>query len=369
MIRIGIITYFYNSINYGGILQAYALCKFVNKIDGVSAEQICYDYDSYNDKYMKKRIKKKIKRILARFIKKYKTQYLKTKNFRIFVTNYIPHSRKVYSQKNIHMVNKEYDIFIAGSDQIWNPISMDDNFFLQFVNKGKRTLSYAASMGADNIDSNSLLEIIIKLKKFDAISVRETSTKRNLMKNNLINMEVMIDPVFLLDVDEWNSVAEVREKLHEPYIFMYILSDDIYIHNKVLNYAREKHFMIVNLSPLKLIDGVDVISLSEVGPSFFVGYIKNAQYCITDSFHCTAFSIIYKRKFIAFARKSELNVSANNRIRDLLIYIGEKERMVDKEDKFDTVLEKNLSHYEDKMCKVIDIGKKFLMDNILKNCE
>lgn len=368
MIKIGIITYFYNSTNYGGVLQSYALCNAINKLGNnkIKAEQICYDYDSFtNNKIkLKQRIKNFIKRILSLFVKKYrfKPQKGKIRAFKDFVNQYIPHSENVYDINNIYQVNGIYDLFITGSDQVWNPISLDDNFFLNFVSE-KKKISYAASIGADEIDQKKIDILVDKLRDFDIISVREESAKKILEKNGVHNVTVQIDPVFLLSKEEWSAVAESKIQLKDRFIFVYLLSGDVNLRKRIEMFATNKGLVIYDFSPIQLFTK-NYSSYCNKGPLEFVKYISEASYCCTDSFHCTAFCLIFKKRFVTFCRKNIINQTSNNRIVDLLNKFNLQEHALSEITEDLDIIE-NEYQCEEEIKKYKELGLNFIKEKII----
>ena len=178
--KIGIITHYYKSKNYGGNLQAYALCEFLNK--NHDAEQICLQYTR------KKRVKKSLitfmKKGLAKCIKKLKMlvnhgklqkmhQLLEERNNRFEAfNNSIKHSKVVYDEETIKQASLEYDFFVTGSDQVWHPAAVNDAYLLSFV-QGKPKISYAASLSVNSLSKEHQDMFGLALKDYSAISVRE----------------------------------------------------------------------------------------------------------------------------------------------------------------------------------------------------
>ena len=331
MKKIGLLTYYYNTTNYGGMLQAFALCKAINTFgEEYRAEQICYDYNSAinEKKTFFKVLKRFTKQILSSFVRKYRKNDMseKARAFKAF-EKVIPHSSIVFSNKNISDANPYYDIFIVGSDQVWNPITLDDCFFLEFAETSKLKISYAASLGADDIDKSKLDVIRKKIMKFDWISVREKSSIK-LLGNIDKRIIRTIDPVFLLDKNEWINELETTEIEEKVYVLTYFLSNDITARKKAEEYAEKKELPIVDFSPIQLYRK-NFKNASNVGPLYFVKYIKNAKACFTDSFHCTAFCIMFNVDFYSFTRQSQVNITANNRIVNLLSELGLTDHLAD----------------------------------------
>ena len=148
---IGILTHYYNSTNYGGLLQSYALCRYLND-NGVEARQVFFDASKQSltiPQRIKLRLyygKKRLKGLKnLRAISEIKKRGKSVVGFR----NAIPHTNEIYTYKNLSSLGDDFDAFITGSDQVWNPISINDAYSLIFTNKPK--YSYAASIASTSI--------------------------------------------------------------------------------------------------------------------------------------------------------------------------------------------------------------------------
>ena len=216
--RIGIITMYYNSSNYGGLLQAYALCKYLND-SGYPTKQITYDF------YRKTISSSKDYKNLVSFLFK---RLQKRTNICAEFRASIPHTETVYNDNSIEDCNNLFDIFIAGSDQVWNPDVFRPSFFLSFVNEEKKKISYAASIGNSITGKEMQSEYEDALNKFDRISVREKSDINKLEDLCKKRVEWVVDPVFLLTEKQWETVSSpVQLNINKEYIFCYFLGDDV----------------------------------------------------------------------------------------------------------------------------------------------
>ena len=290
--KIGIIT-FINTLNFGASLQAYALQEIV-KENGNDAEII---------KYINKTIDEKEKNIKKRNIKSiYKEIVLgkglknKNKKFREFEQNNINFGMEL-NRNTIDIINNYYDAFITGSDQVWNTeiTNKDWNYYLEFVKDNRKKISYAPSFGKTLIPEKQRNEIKHYLNQFKNISVREEAGKNIIKELCDIDSEVVLDPTLLLDKEEWKTKIFFKPSI-EHYILVYLP------HNK------KKVFEFVN--KLKIKTGLPVIYLSispriqigiktiyDASPDEFLGWINNADYVVTGSFHGTAFSINLNKQF------------------------------------------------------------------------
>lgn len=347
MKKIGIITMYYKSINYGGVLQAYALERYLNSI-GMDAEQICF---SKGKKNLKTNIKKKIKEngfkwlvlkfrnyfgtkigniLLSQNEKKlFEERRKKFENFR----NQIKHSKKVYTCDNIAETNDIYDIFCCGSDQIWKPGVVCDEYLLKFV-KNKEKISYAASISKTNISEDELKTIADNIKDYMLISLREETDVSHL--NQLIKKKVewVVDPTLLLEENDWNNIASQRQ-YEGDYIFCYTLELNSKKKKAIKKFSKSHFCKIITIPyangtiDLKEKNFGD-IKIINAGPEDFLSLIKHAKYIITDSFHASLFSIMFKKDFFVLERYDAPTM--NSRIISLLNLFGLKERFVKEND-------------------------------------
>lgn len=303
--KIGILT-FHRADNLGAVLQAYALSKYITDSIGAIAEIVDYKCEKVEStRYAHSGgIVKNIP--LAIYYK------IKRSGFDRFRNKWLPLSTKGYTKSDIAESNLVYSTFIAGSDQIWNTGCSDNDttYFLDFVEQGKDKIAYAASIGAIEFTENEIKRYTEYLSRFKAISVREQSSisKLDLPKDT----RVLPDPVFLLDEKQWKDV-EAKKKHKKKYVFVYLIQEDVNVLNAAAKYAQEHNCqMIINKKSIEFI--------MNNSPDHFLEWIENAEAVFTNSFHGTAFSIIYQKKLLAdIALK---NGGTNNRIKELLYSAG-----------------------------------------------
>lgn len=174
-------------IIYGAVLQTYALCKFLNDC-GNNAKVI-----NYRPWYYKGSTKTKNKlKLLLRKVIRIPDNYKSEKVFYGFLKKYVPLTAEYKNYKEVEKSESEADLFIAGSDQIWNfnlPNGKDGVFYLDFVKKGRKS-SYAASLGMDSLTNEQLVTLKDKLKRFDYVSLREKSARYIFEAAGLQNIQV-----------------------------------------------------------------------------------------------------------------------------------------------------------------------------------
>lgn len=370
--NIAILTLYYKNYNYGGLLQAYALQKVLDRY-GNNVQQISYlvesGYDNWNPaKYRLKKIMGPICRLI-RFGKQEVNARKRKEKFNKFAIQ-IPHTKTV-TEKNITSLNKDFDLFICGSDQIWNPIGWQPSFFLSFAEDDKKLISYAASVARDQLSEVELLFIRHYINRFSAISVREKNTEEILTQEFPdLNIVTVIDPVFLLDKPEWETLIKNNKK--QKNIFAYFLGTNILNKNLALEYANQLGMDIrfvgymdkENYTWEK--EHAEVVA-EPMGPIEFLEAIHNAEFVITDSFHAVAFSCIFETPFYALPRFQITDrKSMNSRLVNLTETLEVKNRFVSE-------LKGNIYRYKqselDSIRQNIKSQRKFGLDYLRKALE
>lgn len=312
---IGIITY-HRAINYGAILQVYALQKYLH--ENFDDEVYVIDYLSNkikNDYSTKLNIKTITKKFL---VGRYETR---TKNkFDLFLSNQLNLSRP-YNEETISTASDLYDLYFTGSDQVWNykGNDFDTNYFLSFVSDVRKRNSYAASIGMASIPSEYIPFYKSNLIGMNNISVREKSAQKIICDLNLNKkVQVVLDPTLLLKDKEWSNLIGSGKiiKVEKPYILIYSfsLSDDLYKFALDLSDKTGLPIYTITNSPKKW---KRINNLYSVGPLDFLDLFKNADYVLTNSFHGTAFSINFNKVFWVDLSTS-VNKAVTSRITDLL---------------------------------------------------
>ncbi|WP_394870691.1 polysaccharide pyruvyl transferase family protein [Clostridium butyricum] len=307
--RVAIVT-ITNGENYGNRLQNYAVQQQLEK-ENIHIETL--RNKSGQSFSLIRSVKKLLKNTI--FYCKYKNEINRKKYFHEFNNNYIVFSKYEVSNSKIpKKINEKFDLFICGSDQIWNP-NYEENAevnFLQFTSRNKK-VSFAASFGANNIPEHRKHSMSIWLNDFKYISVREDSGK-NILKQltNRDDVEVLVDPTMLITAQEWDKLCKKPKQLKsKKFILNYFLGEISYQRKKQIEIiAKENECEIINLMDKRNI-------FYQTGPSEFLYLEKNAFLICTDSFHSCVFAILYNTPFIVFEREDN-TVSMNSRIDTLL---------------------------------------------------
>lgn len=320
--KIGIIT-FHNALNYGAVLQTYALQK--------SLQNLGYDVDVIN--YSNKNIGKKVK---APQIKQYHNyaKFLcdrhmffiaeeKRKKIERFTLNYLQLTQSV-KQEELKNIGKNYDIIFVGSDQVWNDkiTGNDDTYYLDFISGNKRC-SYAASIGNSEIPFENIPRIKKFLDNFKAISVREITAQKALKEQLGIDAEQVLDPTLLLNKNEYTEF--IKDEVKKPYILLYMLMYSDTLLTSARRYAKERNIPLycINASG-KIIRGVE--DYSNAGVEEWLSLFYNASFIFTNSFHGVAFSINFEKNFNVELPPARVNVSS--RITDILKIFKLEDRVI-----------------------------------------
>lgn len=322
--KVGLIT-FHNSINYGVFLQAYALQTFI-ELAGYEAEII--DYNKFTENKKKKSIVYRIKHLkeslkifhMICFLHKKRVKEKEGK-FRIFAQNNFKLSKLMGTFDDIVKEESEYDKFVCGSDQIWNPEYTQGNpvYFLRFTPREKR-IAYAPSFGVRQL-SKILYEYLNKYKlylsEFSAISVRE-STGQSIIHDFLsISPNVVVDPTLLLSEKCWQEKCRKVQIKGKKYVLFYVLGDNYLYRKLAKKIAAQGRYTVMCIPTNPLWDRLRCVKRCYAGIDEFLYLIRNAEYIITDSFHGTAFSVIFRKNFSAILRNDTAH-SLCSRIEDFL---------------------------------------------------
>lgn len=325
MKKVDIIT-LHHVTNFGSMLQTYATQFVVEKL-GYEAEIIDFVPEGltmYRAMFPKNDKRTFISQCI-RFFPKLLCNSIQYVVLKKFLSKYIHKSKKRYSSYNELLKNPPIaDIYMSGSDQIWNTQNSNKEndlnaYYLQFVPVGKRKVAYAGSFGRRSFSGEILEKISSFLNSYDAISVREECGLSILRAVGINNGVHVLDPTLLLNRVEWKTfVHPVKEK---NYLFVYNLNRNPVIKKYAEIISHEKNLKIVNFSDtFEFIKGAYNRIINR--PEDFVSYIANADYIITDSFHGTAFSINFNKQFVCVRAPK-----FNSRLESILNLVDLNERL------------------------------------------
>lgn len=325
--KIGIVTFF-KANNYGVCLQAIATSEFL-KNQGYEVDVINYT-NPYEHRIFRWSYKENDK-IIGYFTSLLKNILLGKKKYynKGFknVENYY-HLTEQNATKIEQLQSMEYDVLIAGSDQIWNPLitgGIDPVFLLQF-GKAQKRISVASSLGSNELTEEEKRIFTDAFKKFSHISVREQYAKKCLQDLTNKNIKVLMDPTFLFNKKEWVDLLGQKSKLYglkEKYILTYFISSKkASYQDRVLKYSKKLNCPVWSIQFTNYSWKVTDKKILGASIEDFIALFMNAQLILTDSFHGTAFSINLNRNFVPFKHSENplriINLLQNLGISELL---------------------------------------------------
>lgn len=317
-----------NAENYGARLQTYALSTYIaSQNHEVKVIDYCPDYMTFHTKlwYWPRLISIKQWAKLFLQVLQRRNDIRRHRAFDLFSATHIPLSiMKYYDVEQLRECPPIADVYIAGSDQIWNTQFHNGNdaaYYLDFGDKNIKRISYAASFATKSLANGTSEFVKTKLKNFDVISVRESSGLKILYELGYTG-HLVVDPVFLLSAKEWDDIA-ITYNNNEHYILVYdfmgsnvmkiiskrlasLLGCKIYsVGSHRLHYA-DKNFLFCS-------------------PETFISLIRQSKCVISNSFHGTVFSMVYRRNFFVVKREDGLN----DRMDNILNRYNLTDRMID----------------------------------------
>ena len=328
--KIGILT-FHKSINYGSVLQSWALSRVISKrfvVEIIDYEPQNYEflYANYRQWTSWNNIKYNLKRMPLSSALNNQRQL-----FKKFRDEQLPLSRKKYNYNNGCDIKEEYKGIVVGSDQVWNIRAKDCDpiFFLPFNYSGNK-VSYACSINdTDYTEKNLPSNLASEIFDFDFISIREESGKNKLEQFIAKQKKVytLLDPTLLCNSSEYDSLLNDRI-VDGKYIFLYnVWTSEAGI--QAAKFLSEKLNMPVytimtasNVKEINLLKKSGIlVDTVRTSPSDFLNFFKYASYIVTESFHGTAFSLIFEKPFVCVSNRTN-----DERLNNILTLVGLKDR-------------------------------------------
>lgn len=290
--KVGIVTFTYGD-NYGQRLQNYAMQELLSR----------YADEVYTLRQIKPKVKLKtqVKQCLIN-IKERKVGLLKrrSKRFKEFDEKYIHYYSEIIGSEKDFCLADSFDYFVVGSDQVWSPFSPDVNssMFLEFAPNSKR-ISFSPSISAEEIPESKKEYYKRCWNSFKNLSVREYKGAEIIEELTGRKATVTLDPTLMFGEDFWDKRAKRPNKdLPQKYLLCYYLGN-----------AQQEELIecICRNQNLKKIDILNNNKYADIDPFEFLYLIKNAEVVVTDSFHGTVFSILFRIPFVVCSRKGTVH--------------------------------------------------------------
>lgn len=329
--------------NYGSMLQAYATQMALDKLD---CENETIDIAGLNREIKKGKILYFAKASLTSdilisklgmaqnvLIKKFSSSdyarlsKIRSDKFDAFSKKYFRLSSRYNSKEELRIkCDENYSAVVVGSDQLWLPGNIAADYYtLNFVPTTVNSIAYATSFGQSSLPKDSARKASIFLKKIKHISVREESGQKIVKELAGRDVPVVCDPTLLFTGDEWMKIQKKEPIIEGKYILCYFLGNNSPHREFAKKLKKETGCKIIALTHLdefvKSDEGYADETPYNIDPADFLNLIRNAEYVCTDSFHCSVFSILYKKEFFTFRRYNRNTRQSTNSRLDTLFKI------------------------------------------------
>lgn len=345
MKKIGIIT-IVKVNNYGAELQAFALQR---KLELQGCESEIIDYLYYKDWRFRDSASSRpfvplgLKGRIAYFVKYRlvgmmldtlmpllnKEVRLRKERFASFHRRNTKFSRAFRSMPELHSANLGYDVYMVGSDQVWNPSASSsiEPYFLTFAPAGAKRISYASSFGVSEISPALQARYKELLANIETISVREDSGVGLVRSLTGREARLVADPTLLLSKGEWVAYMTPYQDAPAHYVLIYDLSDSDAVTRIALDIGKEAGLPVLRVCKRAFMvrKDVGVRNILDAGPAEFLHLVANASFVVTNSFHGTAFSVNFNVPFLTVVSSRKKN---NARMESLLDAVGLGGRIV-----------------------------------------
>ena len=366
--NVAIVTLYGNN-NYGNKLQNFALQEIIRRYN-INVVTIKNTTDLCNkDLFVIRLIYYYIKLFIHKIILNDDKYTDNEFNKNIQRTNsFLRFDKKINKTKKyfnyFRCLKYNFDIYIVGSDQVWNPdFGLKDFGLLNFIKNNDKKFSYSASIGTSNIPDKLKHKYIHSLKKFKYISVREYKAKELIEQlTGRDDISVLVDPTMLLSTKEWDLISkrprQINSLKRNKYILNYFLGD-------ISEDKKKEIKRIANENDLEIINLMDKNDpFYTCGPSEFLYLEKNAFLICTDSFHSCVFALLYNRPFVLFERDQQGVSNMNSRIETLFKIFKLKNRIFNGK----KITKENLEHDYREAYKILKNEKnksKLFVERIL----
>lgn len=348
--RIGMITFHGN--NYGAVFQAFALQRYIRDQISPNVEIINLRtkfHEDFNHKVFEKPSGNPIKWLAVLFLTmlRYRAIRRRQHRFDLFRKNNLKFGKVVFCDEESLFQNvPQEDYYLTGSDQVFNPNNDLYRIYYMGFKKGLgKKVAYAPSFGISEFDDEIADKVKGLLKDYDSLSCREKQGAAFMSSLLGRDIPVVLDPTFLLTKSQWDEVA-VHEAQKKGFIFVYDLNGG---HNLLsiaykLKAKTGKKIICCTSKVRNIYRNADIVDFS-IGPGEMLGYIEDADYVVTDSFHGTALSLVMGTKVLSYIALP----SMASRLTTIMGSLGLGEQLMTEKDLDKDVLSVEFKPYDDKL--------------------
>ncbi|MNJ37669.1 Polysaccharide pyruvyl transferase [compost metagenome] len=337
--KIALVT-IHDSTNYGAVLQAYATQTILSRFGEVTII-------NYDNKYLSQQMKLLRFECTSHGLLKFAHDLLRLPfrmkqlgKFNTFFNKRMFLSKRMSAALLFDGAAEEFDVYVCGSDQIWNPQVVnehgviDDVYFLAFAPEGSKKISYASSIGHHQFIGGDKRIVANLLHDFSAISLREADGVT--MISEILeekNIKHVLDPTLLLSDSEWREIVTVKnsDKV-EKYILVYTVPRSDLMRRAITYYKETLGIKVIGIDPMLKPIGPFDTHVRDAGPEDFVELFSNAEFVVTDSFHGVCFSVNFGKPFVLVSPGKR-----SNRMVSLFNLLGLNDRMVNSELEFERI--------------------------------
>ncbi len=326
--KIGILT-FPNSVSYGACLQMVALQNTVRRM-GHEVEII-----NYHNPYMKaekhtEKGRNPLKRALQRQVRLLLHRRLYTRFHRFEQQHVVRYPSRPFTDKQkLVKLGQRYDAVICGSDQVWSPYitNTDISYFLDFCDDTTKRVAYAPSFGVVQFPEGFEERIAPELQKFHALSARELPGKELVERLTGRETTIVADPTWLVDAADWAAMEQPHPAATGDYVLYFVVNQSQELLQRCKAFAKRHGLKVVVVggNPISAARNKDpMLSYAvDVGPEQWLYLVHHAQYVFTNSFHGTAFSVLFERDLYV-----QIPAHNGSRLRQVLASFGMEDREV-----------------------------------------
>lgn len=297
--RVGIMT-FHTALNYGAVLQTFALYKTIKDM-GNDVKVIDYKAPFNEKRFAPKPFSYFLNiRVLYNILFRNGYEIYYKDGFRKFIDKYIPLTESLYDEEELIKMNDYFDNFISGSDQVWNLACTegDTMYYLPFVKDFNKRNTYAASIGYTQLPNAQISLYKTLIESFNNISMRELPGVSIVKSLTGKDASLVLDPTMLLHKEQWEEIADFSlVPSTGKYMLIYVMSEDKSLINEAKEIAKQKSLEVIYITQ-RLFKLNNAINLRNVTPEQWVGLFLKADFIATNSFHGLVFSINFNRQFI-----------------------------------------------------------------------
>jgi polysaccharide pyruvyl transferase WcaK-like protein len=380
-----LIATWYLGNNYGTVLQAYSLKKFLEKEEFQVFMQYphgkeTHSYHDYVATFMNKLIfrlnTKKSLRKKSDNSHKEEIEQQREKFEEFFTDVYKGKHFSITTGEKTKKAKEQIDVFISGGDQIWNPYFLNRHMLFDYVDNDKKVISFGTSIGVKKIPLYYKKFYRVMLSKYHFIGVREESSRIELEKITQKKVSKVVDPTLLVGIEEWNEDIKKYSRinlddLEHDYILCYFVGDrDYWDYVKAMQLETGYKVYILPITQSMQEYRKDYEYIIDTSPLDFLHLIKNAKIVCTDSYHATVFATRFMKEIYVLKRFSNKSKkSQNGRLYEYLKTIGRLDIIVNDENVFHRNINDKINNAEEYLESITNQSKELLLKELKEDYE